>query len=437
MLSILRSAAFPMRGEKHCGQIDLTISAFYCLRTQDKIDCTGMSARTRWGRLDDFSSGETTAFPHFDAQIVAQQPDEVVHAIRAVEQATAQGRWAFGFVSYEAAAGLDPHLARICQPVPRTDPAALPLVWFGVGDPPVCTNGVVATAARYHVGGWSDRWNRGQYQQAFERVRAAIAAGDTYQCNLTTAVSASFSGDTQAFYLDLARAQAARYSAYVDIDDHVIASASPELFFEWSGSTLRTRPMKGTAPRGRTAAEDRSLLAHLRSSPKERAENLIIVDLLRNDLGKIATMGSVHVPALLTPERYPTVWQLTSEITAELRPEIGLVEIFEALFPCGSVTGAPKLATMALIRETEQRDRGIYCGAIGWVAPPGEETRARFSVAIRTAHIDRSRAHCEYGVGGGITWSSTAAAEYAEIHAKRQILDHCRVDHAGAGVGQA
>jgi para-aminobenzoate synthetase/4-amino-4-deoxychorismate lyase len=220
----------------------------------------------------------------------------------------------------------------------------------------------------------------------------------------------------------LAHGQSSRYCAYLEIDNHVIASASPELFFEWVGNTLRTKPMKGTAPRGHSAAHDRTLLRELLDSPKERAENIIIVDLLRNDLAKVAAVGSVRVAALLTPEAYPTVWQLTSEVTAEPLPETGLVAILRAMFPCGSVTGAPKAETMHIIQEVEARRRGIYCGAIGWVAPPSETVRARFNVAIRTAHIDLSRGTCEYGVGSGITWGSEAAAELAELRAKRQIL---------------
>jgi para-aminobenzoate synthetase/4-amino-4-deoxychorismate lyase len=208
----------------------------------------------------------------------------------------------------------------------------------------------------------------------------------------------------------------------LEMGNHVIASASPELFFEWDGDTLRTKPMKGTSARGRTLRQDKALLHALLDSPKERAENIIIVDLLRNDLAKIAEVGTVQVAALLTPEAYPTVWQLTSEITAKPRSDTGLVAVMRAMFPCGSVTGAPKAETMHIIQEIEGRNRGVYCGAIGWVAPSEEAVRARFSVAIRTAHIDLSRGACEFGVGSGITWSSEAAAEFAELRTKRQIL---------------
>jgi para-aminobenzoate synthetase/4-amino-4-deoxychorismate lyase len=180
--------------------------------------------------------------------------------------------------------------------------------------------------------------------------------------------------------------------------------------------------MKGTAPRGRTPAEDDEQLARLLGSEKERAENLMIVDLLRNDLGQLAEIGSVQVPALFTPERYETVWQLTSDVTARPRAGTGLVDVFRALFPSGSVTGAPKHRTMQLIRELEHEPRGVYCGAVGIVAPPGHDYRASFNVAIRTVSVDRATGTAVFGTGGGITWGSDAAAEHAELLAKAAIL---------------
>lgn len=180
--------------------------------------------------------------------------------------------------------------------------------------------------------------------------------------------------------------------------------------------------MKGTAARGRTPAEDRDQARRLRTSPKELAENVMIVDLLRNDLAKVALVGSVEVTRLFALERYPTVWQLTSEITSRLHPDRGLVDIFRALFPCGSVTGAPKRRSMEVIRDVETGPRGVYCGAVGLVAPPSAPFRARFSVAIRTAVVDRQTACGVYGAGGGITWDSRPAAEWAELLAKAAVL---------------
>jgi para-aminobenzoate synthetase / 4-amino-4-deoxychorismate lyase len=254
------------------------------------------------------------------------------------------------------------------------------------------------------------------------RVREHIAAGDTYQCNLTDRLWTVLDRDPGALYPDLALAQGAAHSACLDLGRFVVASASLELFFDWAGDRLRTRPMKGTAARGRTAEEDAVLARHLLDSPKERAENLMIVDLLRNDLARVAWTGTVDVPALFTLERYPTGWQLTSEVTARTRPDVGLVDVFRALFPCGSVTSAPKLRTMELIRNLETGPRGVYCGAVGVVAPPGAAFRARFSVAIRTVVADRRTGRAVYGVGGGITWDSDPAAERRELAAKAAVL---------------
>jgi para-aminobenzoate synthetase/4-amino-4-deoxychorismate lyase len=375
--------------------------------------------RHSWGRLDDLVSGAAHVFPRFHSHLFTHRTDEVADVLQCVEDATRTGDWAFGFISYDAAAGLDPAL-----PVVPADAGtgALPLVWFGLAPPPLRSTDLAARRSAYRAGPWTHRWTQVAYDKAFSHVKDTIAAGRTYQCNLTTTLTAPFTGDPTSFYADLAHAQLSRYCAYLEISNHVIASASPELFFEWDGDTLRTKPMKGTAARGRSHRQDQALLHGLLDSPKERAENIIIVDLLRNDLAKIAAVGTVRVTALLTPEAYPTVWQLTSEITAKPRSDTGLVAVMRAMFPCGSVTGAPKAETMQIIREVEGRGRGVYCGAIGWVAPPSETVRARFSVAIRTAHIDLLRGTCEYGVGSGITWSSEAAAEFAELRAKRQIL---------------
>jgi para-aminobenzoate synthetase/4-amino-4-deoxychorismate lyase len=377
--------------------------------------------RHSWGRLDDLVSGDAHVFPRFQSHLFTHRTDEVADVLQCVEDATRTGDWAFGFISYDAAAGLDPALPAVPADA-RTAGSALPLVWFGLAPPPLRSAELVARGSAYRAGPWTHQWTQVAYDKAFSRVKDTIAAGRTYQCNLTTTLSAPFAGDPTSFYADLAHAQLSRYCAYLEMGNHVIASASPELFFEWDGDTLRTKPMKGTAARGRSHRQDQALLRGLLDSPKERAENIIIVDLLRNDLAKIAEVGTVQVTALLTPEAYPTVWQLTSEITAKPRSDTGLVAVMRAMFPCGSVTGAPKAETMHIIREVEARRRGIYCGAIGWVAPPSETVRARFNVAIRTAHIDLSRGTCEYGVGSGITWSSEAAAELAELRAKRQIL---------------
>ena len=375
-----------------------------------------------WARLDDFSSGTAAVFPSFEEHIRADRPDEVIDCLIEVERATERGRWAVGFVGYEAASGLDSDL-----PVADSSSASnsivgrLPLAWFGISDRPPLADGLVQRAGGYRT----DRWQTcefDQYAAEFAEVKTAIGAGETYQCNLTSPVTTVIRGDPLSFYADLSSAQQAQYSAYIDLGSDVIASASPELFFQWIGDRVDTRPMKGTARRGATPEEDERRLRRLLASEKERAENIIVVDLLRNDLSRIAIAGTVKVPALLTAERYRTVWQLTSDVTARLTPGSGFVDIMRALFPCGSVTGAPKIATMELIRRLERRHRGIYCGCIGMLAPAESEVRAQFSVAIRTAHINRGTGQCEYGVGRGVTWGSTVWEEFGELAAKCAIL---------------
>ncbi|HKP13360.1 MAG TPA: aminodeoxychorismate synthase component I, partial [Blastocatellia bacterium] len=246
-----------------------------------------------------------------------------------------------------------------------------------------------------------------------------IADGDTYQVNYTFPLKSRFGGDARSWYADLKAAQQADYCAYLDTGRHLILSLSPELFFERRGARLTTRPMKGTAARGRFLEEDDERAAGLRASAKDAAENLMIVDLLRNDLGKIAVTGSVRVPRLFAVERYPTLLQMTSTVEAECRPDTGLLDIFKALFPCGSITGAPKLRTMEIIRELEPRPRGVYTGAIGLVRPGGD---AVFNVAIRTLVLDKQTGEVTFGVGGGITADSTAAAEYDECALKAGFL---------------
>ncbi len=304
-------------------------------------------------------------------------------------------------------------------------PDGPPLVWFGLCDEPArvpCVRPPTGAERAHTAGPWQPGWTTEGYRGGIARVREHIAAGDTYQCNLTGRLRSVLTGDMRQLYADLVWNQRSRYAAYLNLGRHVVASASPELFFEWDGDRLLTRPMKGTTARGRTPTEDQQRRQALLDSVKERAENVIIVDLLRNDVGRIATVGSVAVPALCVAERYETLWQLTSDVTGTLRPGLGLLDIFRALFPSGSVTGAPKPRTMHLIRELEDAPRGVYCGAIGLLAPPGTPVRARFNVAIRTVAIDRANGHAVYGTGGGITWGSDPDAELAELHTKAEIL---------------
>ncbi len=244
-----------------------------------------------------------------------------------------------------------------------------------------------------------------------------IADGDCYQINLTFPLTFRIYGHPMALYARLRARQPVRYGAYVQIGEEAILSFSPELFFERYGSRVLTRPMKGTARRGRTPAEDQEMLAGLLSSAKERAENIMIVDLLRNDLGRLAPPGNVHVEALCEAEAYPTLWQMVSTVAAEL-PRTGLAELFGALFPCGSITGAPKIRAMQRIAELEESPRGLYTGALGWLAPGGD---CRFNVAIRTIEVD-PEGSARLGVGSGIVADADPAREYAECLLKATFL---------------
>jgi para-aminobenzoate synthetase/4-amino-4-deoxychorismate lyase len=259
-----------------------------------------------------------------------------------------------------------------------------------------------------------------EYDAAITTIRNRIAAGDTYQVNYSFRLRSALDGDPRSFYADLAAAQRGAWGAYVDTGTLVVASASPELFFELDDGILTSRPMKGTTPRGRWTGEDLALAAGLEHSAKDRAENVMIVDLIRNDMGRVSRFGSVAVTSLFDVERYDTVWQMTSTVTSRIRSETGLADVFGALFPCGSITGAPKVSTMGIIAGLEASPRGPYCGTVGWVAPGGR--RAAFNVAIRTAAIDPASGEVEYGTGGGVTWDSTAGGEHAEALVKAKVL---------------
>ena len=352
------------------------------------------------------------AFVHPVGEVVAAAAEEVRPALSAVERAVAQGLHAAGFVCYEAAAGLDPAFT--------TRPAdALPLVYFGLFEERLPVAAPRDSLGSYELDQWRPSVSREEYEAALERIRAYIAAGDTYQVNYTLRLHSRFRGDPRALYRNMGQGQESAWCAYLDLGRHVLISASPELFFRLHNGRCTVRPMKGTRPRGRFAAEDRQRADALQHSAKDRAENLMVADMLRNDLGRISQVGSVAVPALWSVERYPTVWQLTSTVASQLKAGVSLPDVFAALFPCGSVTGAPKVRTMAIIAELERAPRGIYTGCIGYVSPGPE---ACFNVAIRTAHLDREQAQLEFGVGGGIVWASSAAEEYAECLVKAEVL---------------
>jgi para-aminobenzoate synthetase/4-amino-4-deoxychorismate lyase len=272
-------------------------------------------------------------------------------------------------------------------------------------------------------GTWVPTTTQERYESSVDRIRELIAAGETYQVNHTMRLRSHVEGDPRGLYRDLSYAQRGAFSAYLDLGRYRVLSASPELFFELRDGAIVTKPMKGTAPRGRWPDEDRAVAESLLASAKDRAENAMIVDLLRNDLGRVSRAGSVTWADVFQAERYETVWQLTTTVSAELEADASLADVFRGLFPSGSVTGAPKVRTMEIISELEDSPRGIYCGAIGYLAPHGSGfPNARFNVAIRTVTLDTVSRTAEYGVGGGITWDSEAGAEYAEAVAKTRVL---------------
>jgi para-aminobenzoate synthetase/4-amino-4-deoxychorismate lyase len=355
----------------------------------------------------------------------ATRAGEVVAVLEAAEAAAGRGLWVAGFVSYEAAPGLDTALVARTRD-PNDTFAALPLAWFAMFEraeettlPVPREEGVPDAPA----GTWMPTTPRERFESSVDEIHELIAAGETYQVNHTMRLRSRVEGDPRGLYRDLCYAQRGAYSAYLDLGRYRVLSASPELFFERGGGSIVTRPMKGTAPRGRWPEEDRAAAEHLLASAKERAENAMIVDLLRSDLGRISRAGSVTWADVFQVERYETVWQLTTTVSAELETGVGLAEVFRGLFPSGSVTGAPKVRTMQIIRDLEDSPRGIYCGTVGFLAPEGSgRPEARFNVAIRTVTVDTVSTTAEYGVGGGITWDSDAGSEYEEALAKSRVL---------------
>ena len=363
------------------------------------------------------------------AVLCARTLAEVRPLLGAVQAAAAQGRWCVGYVRYEAAPAFDAALA--------AHPADGPLAWFAVHDAPLPGPAADEAVAPDQAGvEWSETCPRPQFDAALAQLQQAIADGALYQANFTAPLAGRWLGApppdaAAALFAALQRAQPGGYAAFLDTGEtengHIL-SVSPELFFDWHGAEggegrILARPMKGTAARGATPEADAAQAAGLCASPKERAENVMVVDLLRNDLSRIAAPFSVRVPALFHTEPLPSVWQMTSDVQADTRPGTTLADVFGALFPCGSVTGAPKVQAMRTIRALEGRPRGVYCGALGVVRPgaAGQGIRATFNVPIRTVTVRGGLLAC--GIGSGITSGATAGAEWQEWRSKRQFLE--------------
>ncbi|MEN8710505.1 MAG: aminodeoxychorismate synthase component I [Paracoccaceae bacterium] len=342
--------------------------------------------------------------------------DQVPAALAQIDDALAQGNWVAGCLSYELGYAFE---ARLHERLP--DQRDVPLIYMGVYDGP---QEVALASPR---GGVSldpvqFEWSASDYQSRFDRAQQYIQAGDMYQVNLTFGGQTAFEGDPEALYLALRDKQPVKFGAFVDFENgDTVISRSPELFFKTDAQgAIETRPMKGTQPRHVDPAEDAAAKAFLQSDEKNRAENLMIVDLLRNDISKICQVGSVHVPDLFHIESYATVHQMVSRVCGTLRADVVMSHIIAALFPCGSITGAPKLRSMEIIHELESMPRNMYCGSIGWAAPDG---RSCFNVAIRTLLLQNGQARLN--VGGGVVYDSTAPSEYEEALWKARFAQIC------------
>ncbi len=332
-------------------------------------------------------------------------PQLLVHLESEVERS---GLHAVGFLAYEAGSGFDPAM-------PDSSCGAFPLAWFGLFDAPVTVTLDPATSVP--ALDWVSELDACAHARALECIHEYLARGETYQVNFTHRLRAHFSAAPWEFFSSLVHRQPSSHAAYIETPDFAICSASPEMFFEREGENIWSRPMKGTAPRGRWREEDEALARTLAVSEKEQAENVMIVDMVRNDLGRVCLPGSVHVPELFRVERYPTLWQLTSLVRG--RTLESTARVMAALFPAASITGAPKVRTMRIIQELEVSPRRIYTGSIG-VMSPGRA--ARFNVAIRTVLVDKTTGMAEYGVGGGIVWDSDPQAEFRETRIKARVL---------------
>jgi para-aminobenzoate synthetase/4-amino-4-deoxychorismate lyase len=343
-----------------------------------------------------------------------------------------QGYFLAGWFAYEFGYALEPVLRPFLaslgnRPLARLGVYRDPLVidqsspWPGHTPPLPFSDAPSQPFGQYQIANLAPSLPETEYRQTMARIKEYIVAGDTYQVNYTIKLNFDFAGSPEALYRALRRNQPVSYGAYLHLGDERILSLSPELFFRKNGQSLQVRPMKGTAGRGRTVGEDEVIAAALQADPKNRSENVMIVDLLRNDLGRLCTLGGVEPTSLFSVETYATLHQMTSTITGRIADHVGLAELFKALFPCGSVTGAPKIRTMEIIHELEREPRGVYTGAIGYLSPTGD---AVFNVPIRTVVLNNGRG--EMGIGSGIVHDSGPEAEWQECLLKGRFLSKPR-----------
>ncbi|MDW3118793.1 aminodeoxychorismate synthase component I [Roseovarius pacificus] len=356
-------------------------------------------------RFDHGPDGNAAVFARPRQIIEASRIADVPAALLALDAVRDAGKWLAGFASYELGYALEPRLEGLMPKGRR-----LPLLRFGVYDTSPNEAGDLPLTD-VTLNDLLPDWSEQDYAAAFQTVHDYIGAGDIYQANLTFPLRMRARGGAQALYAALSRVQPVRFGALIEAEGlPAILSRSPELFFRTDAQgRIETRPMKGTQPRSDDPVEDAQYRTFLATDEKNRAENLMIVDLLRNDISRICTPGSVRVPELFKVESYETVHQMTSLVVGQMQAGRGLSDIFRALFPCGSITGAPKLRAMEILAELEPSPRDIYCGSIGWAAPDG---RSEFNVAIRTLLLEDENA--TLNVGGGVVYDSTAASEYEE-----------------------
>ena len=355
------------------------------------------------------------------AMIAAYRMDEVQPALDRVGEARDAGLHAAGFISYEAGLALEDRLAPIAA---RRDGEGAPLLWFGLFEgvrriPSTSVPGLLPDPAQARVGALRPLIDQPDHRAAFDAVQAYIRAGDIYQVNLTFPCDIPVDGDPMALYAAIRPRAAAGYGGVIRTGDRTILSFSPELFFSQVRGQLTARPMKGTATRDADPQADAAQARWLEEDEKQRAENLMIVDLLRNDLSRVSRPGSVIVPDLFRVETYPTVHQLVSTVRARVLPGLLPVDVLRILFPCGSITGAPKLRAMEIIDAVEPHSRGVYTGAMGWIDPEGD---AAFNVAIRTLCVEEGSNVGRLGLGSGIVADSQGYSEWAECLAKGRFL---------------
>ena len=363
-------------------------------------------------------SQEWLYFHHPEHVLTAYRTEDLPDLLSEIErEVNLRNRFAAGFLSYDAAPAFDPALQ-----VKSTVQENLPLSWFGIYRelsrlPSAAVASKCDQDANIFFGPWQPDVTELSYRRAIQNIKEKISHGETYQVNFTYRLHASCYKPAWTVFAGLAVAHAAPYAAFLETEAWALCSISPELFFTLNGNTLTSRPMKGTASRGNTLEDDLRQARWLHHSGKNQAENIMIVDMVRNDLGRIARIGSICVPEIFQVEKYPTVWQMTSTIQGETKA--GLSEILRALFPAASITGAPKVRTMQIISNLESSSRGAYTGAIGYYGP---QRQAQFNVAIRTLFYNKLGKEVEYGVGGGIVFDSVPEDEWEETITKSRIL---------------